>query len=143
MAFAMRVNYVDVICDDSLKNIFVNGKKMGCQFNIRLSYYRGHFLSIIDEVGVKIDGESIPQEDIRFCLRDKEFGLSELHDLVSEWWGILEEATIKVFRNGGFAAGEHDIDMKLMFRSPYMPISDTEYMPMDGSGEKRLTLAEF
>ena len=29
MGFAMRVNFVDVICDDSLKNEYVNGKKMG------------------------------------------------------------------------------------------------------------------
>ena len=51
MAFAMRINFVDVVCDDSMKNIFANGKKVGYQFDIRLSYYRGHFLSVIDEFG--------------------------------------------------------------------------------------------
>ena len=45
MGFAMRMNFVDVIVDDSFKNYYVNGKKMGYQFDIRLSYYRGHFLS--------------------------------------------------------------------------------------------------
>ena len=32
MAFAMRINFVDVVCDDSMKNIFANGKKVGYQF---------------------------------------------------------------------------------------------------------------
>ncbi|MCD8020454.1 MAG: DUF6379 domain-containing protein [Clostridiales bacterium] len=143
MAFAMRVNYVDVVCDDSLKNMFANGKKVGCQFQIRLSYYRGHFLSVIDEFAIKIDGEEISQDDIKFCLGEKEFGVSQMHDLVSEFWPIIEPATIKVFRDGGFEPGSHDIDVHLMFHSPYMPISDTEYMPIDGCGSKTLELSEF
>ena len=43
-AIPLRLNFVDVVCDDSLKHLYVNGKKAGCQFDVRLSYYRGHFL---------------------------------------------------------------------------------------------------
>jgi len=143
MAFAMRINFVDVVCDNSLKNVFANGKKVGYQFDIRLSYYRGHFLSVIDKLALKVDGEEVPADDISFCLHGKEFGVSQLHDQLSEFWRIIEPATIKVFKNGGIAAGEHDIDVTLMFHSPYMPISDTDYMPIDGCGNKKLTLAEF
>lgn len=143
MAVAMRINNVDVVVDNSLKNLLVNGKKIGCQFEIRLSYYRGHFLSVIDRFGVKIDGEEISAEDLRFCLHGKEFGISELHDLVSEFWLILEPATIKVFKQGGFTPGEHEIDVTLMLHSPYMPISDTEYMPIDSCGSKKLILEEY
>lgn len=143
MAFAMRINFVDVVCDDSLKHVFVNGKKMGYQFDIRLSYYRGHFLSVIDELGVTVDGEEVPEQDIKFCLHGKEFGVSQLHDQVSEFWLVTEPATIRIFKPGSLPAGKHEIDMKLMFHSPYMPISDTEYMPIDGCGQKTLELAEF
>lgn len=59
MAFALRINFVDVVCDDSMKNVFANGKKVGYQFDIRLSYYRGHFLSVIDEFRVKLDRKSV------------------------------------------------------------------------------------
>ena len=141
MAFAMRINFTDVVCDQSLKNIYANGKKVGYQFDIRLSYYRGHFLSVIDTFGVKVDGSEVPQEDIKFCLHGKEFGISQLHDLVSEFWLITEPATIKVFKDGGIAEGEHEIDVTLMFHSPYMPISENAYMPIDGCGKKRLTLS--
>ena len=71
-AIPLRLNFVDVVCDDSLKHLYVNGKKAGCQFDVRLSYYRGHFLSVIDRLEVEIDGEKISQEAISFCLRDEE-----------------------------------------------------------------------
>lgn len=141
MAFAMRINFVDVVCDDSLKSIYLGGKKLGYQFDIRLSYYRGHFLSVIDELSVKVDGREVDQEKMRFCLNSKEFGISQLHDLVSEFWPITEPATIKVFQPEGLEPGEHDIDVTLMFHSPYMPISDTDFMPIDSCGAKRLVLA--
>lgn len=143
MAFAMRINFVDVVCDDSLKHIYANGKKVGYQFDIRLSYYRGHFLSVIDELAVTVDGEPVTEADTRFCLHGREFGISQLHDLVSEFWQITEPAVIRVFKAGGLPAGDHNIDVKLMFHSPYMPISETTYMPIDGCGSKTLTLADF
>ena len=68
MGLALRLNFVDVVCDDSLKNYWANGKKTGFQFDVRLSYYRGHFLSTIDEIGVKIDGVEVPAENIALSL---------------------------------------------------------------------------
>lgn len=141
MGFAMRINFVDVVCDDSLKSYYIDGKKMGYQFDIRLSYYRGHFLSVIDEFGIKVDGKEVPNETIKFCLNGKEFSPNELQLCYSEFWDILTPATIRVFLPGGLQAGEHDIDVHLMFHSPYMPIGDNhQYMPMDGCGQKVLTL---
>lgn len=130
-AIPLRLNFVDVVCDDSLKHLYVNGKKAGCQFDVRLSYYRGHFLSVIDRLEVEIDGEKIPQEAISFCLGDEEYGIAQLHDLVSVFWPIAEPATIKVLKKGGFTAGEHDINFILYFRSPYMIVGPDLYMPID------------
>lgn len=143
MAIAMKLNFVDVLRDGSLKNTYVNGEKMGYKFDIRLSYYRGHFLSVIDKLKLKVDGKEVKQDDITFCLHGKEFGVAQLHDLVSEFWPILEPATIKVFQKGGLSAGEHDINFTLIFHSPYMPVSETEYMPWDSSQAKRMKISEY
>ena len=142
-AIPLRLNFVDVVCDDSLKHLYVNGKKAGCQFDVSLSDYRGHFLSVIDRLEVEIDGEKISQEAISFCLRDEEYGIAQLHDLVSVFWPIAEPATIKVLKKGGFTAGEHDINFILYFRSPYMIVGPDLYMPIDSCGRKVLTLAEI
>ena len=143
MAFAMRMEFVDVVVDGSLKNCVVNGRKTGYQFDIRLAYYRGHFLSVIDEFAVTVDGEPVPDERIKFCINGKEFSPVEFDKCYTEFWQVIEPATIRVFQPGGLAAGEHDIDVKLMFHSPYMPIGpDHQYMPVDGCGRKTLAVSE-
>ena len=143
MGFAMRMNFVDVVVDDSLKNIKANGKNVGYQFDIRLSYYRGHFLSVIDEFGVKVDGQEVPAEAIKFCINGKEFSPIEFDKCYTEFWQVIEPATIKVFSPGGLSEGEHEIDVILFFRSPYMPIEPNhQYMPVDSCGSKTLKVSE-
>lgn len=137
---ALRLNFTDVIRDNSLKNIYVNGKKAGCQFDIMLSYYRGHFLSAIDELRVLIDGEEIAPEDITFTLHGQDYFLAQLETLGDVFWPVAEPATIKVFKNGGFESGEHEIELVLIFRSPYMELAPGLYMPNDGGDKKRLVL---
>lgn len=136
----LRLNFVDVVCDDSLKNIYANGKKVGFEFKVRLSYYRGHFLSTIDALGVKVDGEEIDTNNIRFALKGKEYGAVQLSSLVNEFWPIIEPATIKVFYPGGLEKGQHEIDFSLYFRSPYMAIGENEYVPSDSCGKKDLII---
>lgn len=145
MGFAMRVNFVDVICDDSLKNEYVNGKKAGYSFEVRLSYYRGHFLSDIDVLEVEMDGEKVPQEAVTFCLNGKELSVEQVKEAYTEFWTLLTPAVIKVHKPGGLTPGEHHINLKLMLRVPYLPLPGSEegthsYMPLDSCGEKTLAV---
>ena len=56
---------------------------------------------------------------------------------------MLDPATIRVFLPGGLEAGEHEIDVTMYFRSPYMPTGDNhQYMPMNGCGTKVLTIKD-
>ncbi|WP_315110708.1 DUF6379 domain-containing protein [Clostridium intestinale] len=144
MGFALRINFVDVVCDNSLKNTYINGKKNGFEFDIRLSYYRGHFLSVIDKFEVAVDGIKVDEHDVVFCINDKEFAVNQLQYAYDEFWDILEPARIKVRKPGGLEVGEHEIDVTVMFRSPYMPLpsadNDHLYMPIDGCGKKVLSI---
>jgi len=138
--FALRLNFVDVVCDGSLQNIYAGGKKVGFQFQVRLSYYRGHFLSTIDELGVKIDGEEISTENISLCLKGQDYGAAQLHSMVNTFWPITEPAAIKVFYPGGLEKGKHKVDFTLYFRSPYMAIGEDRYIPINSCGEKELEI---
>jgi len=146
MAFGMRLVFTDIIQNNSLKNYYVNGKKNGFEFDIRLAYYRGHYLSCIDKFGVAVDGEKINDSDIVFCLNGKEFSVYQLPHLISEFWTILTPAVIKVRKPGGLQAGEHEIELTLMLRSPYMPLpggeGDHNYVPIDSCDKKVLSIAE-
>jgi hypothetical protein len=144
MAFSMKLPFVDVVCDDSLVNTYVNGKKLGYEFQIRLSNYRGHFLSCIEEFVVAVDGNEVNSDDITFCLNEKEFTLRQLPSLISEFWNLIEPATIKVFAPGGLTEGEHHIVVKLMLRIPYMAVpgskKEHDYAKLDSCGSKTLSV---
>lgn len=146
MGFAMRINFVDVITDGSLRNEYRNGKVMGYAFDVRLSCYRGHFLSTINQLEVTVDGESVPEEHITFCLNGKELSINQAKEAYTEFWQLLAPAVIRVYKPGGLVAGSHDIDLKLMLRVPYLPLpgsdNDHTYMPLDCSGSKRLEVIE-
>ena len=143
MGFAMRLNFVDVVVDNSLKNYYVDGQKMGYTFDIRLSYYRGHFLSVIDEFGIRVDGRDISNDVIKFCINGKEFSPNEFDKCYSEFWRVLDPATIRVFCPVGLEEGRHDIDVTLFFRSPYMPVGDNhQYMPVDSCGSKSMDITD-
>ena len=44
---------------------------------------------------------------------------------------------------GGLSCGEHDIDVTLLLHLPYMPTGpDHQYMPVDSSGRRTLTITE-
>ncbi|WP_099221670.1 C-glycoside deglycosidase beta subunit domain-containing protein [Listeria costaricensis] len=146
MSFSMRINFVDVIVEGSLKNSYVNGHKTGYEFDIRLSYYRGLFLSCVDSFSLVVDGEVISNDRITLGLNHKEFFVDQLGDLNAEFWELLAPAKIKVMKQGGLAEGEHHIKLELFLRVPYLPVpgseEDHQYVPLDSCGEKSLCIHE-
>lgn len=146
MGFGMRINFVDVVCDDSLKNTYANGLKSGYQFDIRLSYYRGMYLSCIDRFEIYVDGEKVPDQDIAFNINDKALNAFQLSECITEFWKLTEPARIEINKPGGLAEGEHHINVVLMLRSPYLPLpgadGERKYMPLNCCGEKKLILKD-
>lgn len=144
MKYAKKLNNIDnVIVRDSLKN-FGNGEKYaGYQFELRLDYYRGHFLSVIDEFEVKVDGCRIPDEQIKFCINGKAFSPVEFDKCYTEFWQVTEAAVIKIIALGGLEPGEHDIEVIMYYRSPYMPIGENhQYMAIDNCGSRKMAVSE-
>jgi hypothetical protein len=141
MKFSMRMIFMDVIADNSLENLYAGGSRIGFAFDVMLGYYRGHWLSCIDELAVKADGEEMPQEAIRFGLNGKEFSISQLKHCRTEFWSLLTPARISVLKMGGLAEGRHNIELTLMLRIPYMSLGgEHNYMPLDSGGQKELSV---
>ena len=144
MAFAMRMTFVDVICDGSLRHLYADGKKAGFEFQARLAYYRGHYLSDIDEFWVTVDGVRYDPAVCTFGINGKELSGAMLNRCTSEFWTLLEPAKIRVTLPGGLPDGEHEIDLHLMLRVPYLPLPGSSeahaYMPIDSCDKKTLTI---
>lgn len=133
MKFAMRMPLnEEIIKVKSFDAIFINGKKNGFSFDVQLPYYRGHYLSDIDVIEVYVNGNNVPQEAVTFALNGKELPVYKLMYAVTEFWSQVMPATINVIWKGGLPVGEHEIELKLMLRVPYMQIGpDHNFMPLD------------
>lgn len=143
MGFAMRMPLNgEIIKKNSVKSMYINGKNNGLSFDVQLAYYRGHYLSDIDQLELWIDGQQIPQEAVTFELNGKEMPIYKLSWAVTEFWSQVVPATIRAIIPGGLEAGEHTIELKLMLRVPYMNIGPGHvYMPLD-AGDKIQVVTE-
>ncbi len=144
MAFVMRVKLTEILRDGTLKNYYELGEPAGYQVDVRLAYYRGQYLSVIDELALEVDGEKVEEQDLRLCLNGKEFAPWELKEAYREFWGIKTPGVIKVRKPGGLTSGEHQVKLTLMFRCPYLPVpgADHGYTPVDSCDEKTMVLFE-
>lgn len=144
MAFAMRMKLnSEIIKKNSFKNLYINGRKNGFEFDVQLAYYRGHYLSDIDLLEVYLNGEKMPQEAVTFEIKGKELPVYKLTHAVTEFWSQVEPAKIRVIKKGGVEAGEHEVELKLMLRVPYMQIGpDHNFMPLDSGDHVVVQVAE-
>jgi len=82
-------------------------------------------LSCIEEFELMVDGKKIDPLDIMFCLNGKRFMISQLKDMYTEYWNINAKAELAVLKAGGLGAGEHEINLRLIMRVPYVYANDT------------------
>ena len=117
---------------------YVEEANVGYSFLIRYPSYRGTFLSCITSFEVEVDGEKIPEEDLRFCLNGKEFVIPELKDLHREYWFVLDAARVKVVGRD-IADGDHQVKVTMFHRIPYTGYFG-QYLIWDNVVEETLTV---
>lgn len=129
-----------IVGTHDFRNVRYGASVIGYQIKVRLSYYRALPLSCVEKVMLTVDGEDVPAASMTFCLNDKRFSLDQLRDLYAEWWDIAEDATLEVALPGGLAAGRHEVEIKLVCRTPYMFFAG-DYVRRLSKDKKTLTLA--
>jgi len=111
----------DCIQSRGFRNIECDGKAVGFQFNIRSLYYRGLWLSQLRPATVKVDGETFTGDQITWTINGVTYKQDEMYTLGDVHWGLLELATLNVFKEGGLEQGIHDITLSYAYSSSYMP----------------------
>jgi hypothetical protein len=120
-----------IIVEDSLRNVGAEG----FAFEIRMPYYRGLGLSMVEDVSVTVDGSRSPREAIRLTVHGNTYTLDALETEYEDRWEFGEPATVTVEAPGGLAAGEHVVANEQRLRISYLP------WPGGGSDEKRMVVA--
>ncbi|TWB52994.1 C-glycoside deglycosidase beta subunit domain-containing protein [Nitrospirillum viridazoti] len=114
-----------MICEEGFGNVVEDGQVVGFTFLARLPYYRGIGLSMVEDIGVVIDGEPVSRQDVRFTVRGRTWTLDEMEREYTERWNFGEKAAVTVRRPNGLAPGRHRLQLSERIRVSYLPFVPT------------------
>jgi Domain of unknown function (DUF6379) len=130
-----------LVCEAGFKNVRDNGRIVGFQVKSRISNWRGMPLSLIEDLGVTVDGEKFPRNSLRVNLGGHDYSLDDMKDKVDARWQFDEIATITVQKPGGLAPGLHDVEVTQQFRTGLAALSPSlASHPVPTVGKRRMTL---
>ena len=112
-----------IICEDGFTNVSTGGQVTGYQFKARLPYYRGLGISMVEDLKVKVDGESVPRADIRVSLHGNTYTLDQMEVEYDDRWEFGEEGIVNVEKPGGLAPGSHRLELSPHLRISYLPFT--------------------
>jgi hypothetical protein len=110
-----------MILENDIQNIVENDKIIGFQFGARLPYYRGLGLSMVEDIGVKINGQAIESEQISLSVHGNTYTLKQMETEANDRWEMGEVGHISVKKDGGLSKGEHQLNLMLNLRISYLP----------------------
>ena len=108
----------------------------GYELGIRLPYYRGLGLSMVEAIDLTVDGTPVPAEALTLTVHGNSYAVSELSTVFDDRWEMGEIATLRVAQPGGLPAGPHEVSVAQRLRISYMPV------PGGGRDSKVLQLAD-
>ena len=102
---------------------------------VRMPYYRGLGLSMVEAVDLTLDGTPVPPSRTTFTVHGNTYSFDQLRKTFDDRWEMGERAQLAFETDEPLAPGEHDVAVSVRLRISYMPV------PGGGRDRKRLTLA--
>ncbi|MEH7131058.1 DUF6379 domain-containing protein [Neobacillus drentensis] len=125
-----------MVCEDGFRNVVKDGDIIGFEVKLRIPYYRGIALSLINSINLEIDGVSFSREDMTFSVETGSFPYNELSTVINNRWEFGEKATLFVKKANGLSEGTHNVHAIVNLRISYLP------WPNIGEDTKNITLEE-
>ena len=137
-----------LICPYGLRNVISEtGNMEGFEMKIRIPYYRGVPLSVIDEIKIEVSGgvggpgKTYANEDIRFTVSSGSYMMSEMSTVADRRWNFDEDATLKVSAPGGLLYYDHQIEIWITIRAPYGKFTGHDKKVLSLGADKVLAVA--
>ena len=134
-----------MILTREFRNCGENEQVSGFQLKIRIPYYRGVPLSLVDTIQLSVDGETFTRDQLSFSVADRSYSLNELQKTTGVEWFFGDPATLTVAKPGGLASGMHTVQLGIVIRKSYWPKKDPDnlYGFLEGTGALDMTLHEM
>ena len=118
-----------IVCAEGFR-----AREDGGVVEVRMPYYRGLGLSMVEAVDLVLDGTPVPPERTDFTVHGNTYRFDELPHILDDRWEMGERAQLGFRLDEPLAPGEHDVAVSVRLRISYMPV------PGGGRDRKRLTL---
>jgi Domain of unknown function (DUF6379) len=102
---------------------------------VRMPYYRGLTLSMVEAVDLTLDGTPVPPARTSFTVHGNTYPFGQLPTVTDDRWEMGERAQLAFETDEPLTPGGHDVAVSVRLRISYMPV------PGGGRDAKRLTLA--
>ena len=110
-----------MIGETGFRNVKEAGKITGFELQVRIAYYRGLGVSMIEGFDVTVDGASFPREKNLFTVGGKAYTFEQLESEYHQRWEMGDFATLTVPCDGGLPLGTHEITVTETLRISYLP----------------------
>ena len=114
-----------LIGEKGFRNVVEDGQTTGFQLEVRIAYYRGLGLSMVEGFEVSVDGRECPRENNLFTLRGRTYTYQQMETEYEEHWEMGEVAQLTVPLPGGLSAGTHEVAVVEYLRVSYVPVITT------------------
>ncbi|HTQ90323.1 MAG TPA: DUF6379 domain-containing protein [Streptosporangiaceae bacterium] len=121
-----------IVCEEGFRRL--DDGRTGGRIEVRMPYYRGLGLSMVEAVDLVIDGTPLPPERTTFTVHGNSYRFAELPSVVNDRWEMGERAELAFETEEPLTPGEHDVAVSVRLRISYMPV------PGGGRDRKRLAL---
>jgi hypothetical protein len=121
-----------IVCEDSLETTDADRRRASVE--VRMPYYRGLGLSMVDGVDLTVDGTSVPAAATTFTVHGHTYPMTDLPGVVDDRWEMGEPARIGFEVPTPLEPGDHQVTAAVRLRISYMPV------PGGGRDTKTLTL---
>lgn len=138
-----------LICTHGFKNVISEtGNIEGFELKIRIPYYRGVPLSVVEDIRILVGGgmgmepDSYNNENIRFTVAGGSFMMSEMETVATRRWNFDEDATLMVYKPGGLINIDQQVELWITIRAPYGRFKGHDKKVLSLEHDKYLAVAE-
>lgn len=121
-----------IVCEEGFRPR--DDGRAGGVVEVRMPYYRGLGLSMVEAVDLTVDGRPVPPARTTFTVHGNTYTFAELPGVLEDRWEMGERAQLAFETDELLAPGEHDVAVSVRLRISYMPV------PGGGRDAKRLLL---
>ena len=130
-----------MILTRDFRNVTSASHPEGFQLKIRINYYRGCYLSMIDTLRLAVDGQEFPTSSMKLTVDDHTYTFDDLAKATEARWTFGDPATLTIQKPGGLKPGMHTVELGLFIRNSYIPRFDKDKLynfhpvPLGPNGE--------